>query len=60
MLFSGLGKIGMQAPVSYPSIVWGAVAAISASATVNVDKGIPSFRHAAFHLASGIVVGWCE
>jgi hypothetical protein len=64
--FSGLGRIGMQAPVSYPSIVWGVVAAISVmppSGTVNVDKGIPSFRHEGamvFRLGSGIVVGLCE
>jgi hypothetical protein len=48
MRFSGLGKIGMRAPVSYPSIVWDAVAAIFVmppSGTVNADKGIPSFRH---------------
>lgn len=64
--FSGLGRISMQAPVSYPSIVWGEVAAISVmppSETVNVDKGFPSFHHEGalvFHLGSGNVVGLYE
>lgn len=61
--FSGLGRISMQALVSYPSIVWGVVTAISVmlpSGTVNVDKGIPSFRHGGekkFRLGSGSAVG---
>lgn len=62
---SGLGRIGMRAPVSYPSIVWGAVAAIFVnppSGTVNVDKGTPSFRHGAIEsrLGSENVAGLYE
>lgn len=64
--FFGLDRIGTQAPVSYPSIVFDAVAEICAmhlSGMSNADEESPSScneRAKAIRSESDNVVGLCE